>query len=121
LSIGYLYSWVYVTNNASILCPDPWRVPSSNDFCTLDKSLFGRSTCTNRATYEFSPYHTQWGGSNGGFASANGVVSAYDYVYYWSSSSYNGQYAYFLDYHGEHVYPQRYDSKAFGFRVRCVK
>jgi uncharacterized protein (TIGR02145 family) len=36
---GYMYNWLCMMNNASALCPDPWRLPSADDFCTLLRSI----------------------------------------------------------------------------------
>jgi hypothetical protein len=34
----YYYNWVYVTQNATVLCPYPWRVPTRSDLITLNNS-----------------------------------------------------------------------------------
>jgi uncharacterized protein (TIGR02145 family) len=123
-SYGYLYSWTYVQNNASTLCPSPWSVPTSADFCTLDKALFGTSTCASRSTATgYTTYNgSKWGGSFGGNVEGHGILqyqgSDGDY---WSRSSASGENAYHLYYHAKLVTPQHADHRGYGFQVRCVK
>jgi uncharacterized protein (TIGR02145 family) len=37
----YYYNWPYVDTNKSALCPDPWRVPTKDDFAALVETLGG--------------------------------------------------------------------------------
>jgi uncharacterized protein (TIGR02145 family) len=120
---GYLYSWVYVSNNASTLCDNGWRVPTSTDFCTLDKILNNNLACTdNRSGIYGSTYNSIWGGSYGGYVSSSNVLGGQGtYGEYWSSTAYSGDYAHDLEYTASHVRPVPYDPKGYGFQVRCVK
>jgi hypothetical protein len=34
----YYYNWTYVTQNATVLCPYPWRVPTESDLITLNSN-----------------------------------------------------------------------------------
>jgi uncharacterized protein (TIGR02145 family) len=125
-SYGYLYSWMYVNNNASTLCPSPWRVPMSDDFCTLDKTLFSTSTCAERsAPTDYATYNSSlWGGSFGGFCYDNGSPNSQGTIaYYWSSTevSSNSARAYHLMYYSGRIRPQADTQKNYGYLVRCVK
>jgi hypothetical protein len=42
----YYYNWSYVNQNAATLCPSPWRVPTMDDFSTLESNT-DYSTLTN--------------------------------------------------------------------------
>jgi uncharacterized protein (TIGR02145 family) len=119
-SYGQLFSWCMVKHYAAQLCPSPWRIPTSEDFCTLDKILTGRSSCGSSSTS--AVYIGAWGGTYGGlcYGSFYGQGS---YAYYWSSTEYDSSYAYCLRYTSSNVVnPQdRSYNKQYGFQVRCVK
>jgi uncharacterized protein (TIGR02145 family) len=119
---GYLYSWVYVANNASTLCPSPWRVPISTDFCTLEKILNNRSTCNNaRETNRGQPYFDVWGGELGAICDANGNKAWDGYGGYWSSTSFSSTTACGFWFYLPGVWPCEEDTKELGMAVRCVK
>jgi uncharacterized protein (TIGR02145 family) len=123
-SYGYLYSWMYVKNNASTLCPSPWHVPTSAEFCTLDKALSNTSTCNNRVTSSAqAPYYgSAWGGTKGGYCHSNGSLDSQGLRgYFWTATESSSSSAY-VGYIGtEHLYPQNTMSKNYGALVRCVK
>jgi uncharacterized protein (TIGR02145 family) len=122
-SYGYLYSWVYVANNASTLCPSPWRVPTSDDFCTLDKSLNNRTSCSNNRSGVYgSVYNTTWGGQYGGGCGGTGVLGYVGSMgHYWTSSADGTARAMALRYGVTLVTAQWSEVKENGFYVRCVK
>jgi uncharacterized protein (TIGR02145 family) len=124
-SYGYLYSWVYVTNNASTLCDKGWRVPTSTDFCNLDKNLFSTTTCSSRTpTTDYGLYiGSAWGGTLGGLCIEDGKLK-YQGIqsHYWSSTENAANAAGRLTYSAEYVYPQNYHTnKGLGQTIRCVK
>jgi uncharacterized protein (TIGR02145 family) len=124
-SYGYLYSWAYVVNKASTLCPSPWRVPTRDDFCTLDKGLFGTSTCVTRSTTtQYTTYTgSAWGGKLGGLIREyNGFEWVGESAFYWSrdASPEDGG-AYLLAFNKETVYPAASGYKNKGRQVRCVR
>jgi uncharacterized protein (TIGR02145 family) len=117
---------MYVKNNAGTLCPSPWRVPTAEDFCTLDKTLFGTSTCANRSsatgidTYSGS----LWGGTYGGACNSQGErYGQGTNAYYRSSTDYDSSDAYHLYYNvsSNLLFPLDTNRKAYGLQVRCVK
>jgi uncharacterized protein (TIGR02145 family) len=124
---GYLYNWKCVNERATILCPSPWRVPTSNDFCTLDKVLFGTSSCTGRSNAALSDitdkYVTAWGGVYGGFASSSSdIINPGSEADYWSSTGKDNISAYGMYFNtGGNVYPQSTSVSRAGYQVRCVK
>jgi uncharacterized protein (TIGR02145 family) len=122
-ALGYLYSWVYVTNNASTLCDNGWRVPTNTDYCNLDKSLIGTTTCDNRwYGNEYAIYDSSWGSYYGGMVnSKNELKNQASLAYYWTSSEYDSEQAYFMEYNASYTFPQSYNQKWYGFQVRCVK
>jgi hypothetical protein len=42
---GYLYNWKCVDEQATTLCPSPWSVPVSTDFCKLDQAYGYQVRC----------------------------------------------------------------------------
>jgi uncharacterized protein (TIGR02145 family) len=121
----YYYNWAYVNSRAALLCPSPWRAPTAEDFCTLDKSLSGASSCPSRtmsAQQVNATYVLAWGGSYGGYYNSSGTLRNQDtYAYYWSSRALDSSYAYGLEYVSSYVFPQGTYFKPYGFQVRCVK
>jgi hypothetical protein len=106
---GYYYNWPYVDANKEIMCPDPWRVPTSQEFVTLTSNV------THTDLIE------RWGYS--GYAQgSNNITDLSTVTYYWSSTV-NIVYAsmmYCLNYGSSYlsVYSRE---KYYGLQVRCVK
>jgi uncharacterized protein (TIGR02145 family) len=120
---GYLYSWVYVTNNASALCPDEWRVPTYDDFCTLDKTLRSSSSCGNSLYSVYgTTYANEWGASGTAMCVDNGSIyyNTSDF-YYWSSSDFGGGSGYALEVFYGYIRLAFGPYKYHGLAVRCVK
>jgi uncharacterized protein (TIGR02145 family) len=124
---GNFFTWCAIVRFASDLCPAPWRVPTAEDFCDLDKILSGHATCNSHVT---SPdemaeiYIGKWGGSLGGASGSWGTLYYQDVrAYYWSVSEYNEDYAFYLTYdvHGNVQSQSTNSTKAFGASLRCVK
>jgi hypothetical protein len=65
----YLYSWLYVKQNAATLCPSPWRVPTVDDF---------EIVVANPGN---------WGAVLGGYVSYNGSRRLVGYLGYYASCS----------------------------------
>jgi hypothetical protein len=104
----YYYNWPYVNQNASALCPSPWRVLSRSDFSTLVNN-------TNSSTLI-----SEWG--YGGYAYSTSVTNTGSEARYWSSTETDNSYAYGLYFKSSGaVDPQYNHSKYRGFQVRCVK
>jgi hypothetical protein len=103
----YYYNWPYVIQNATVLCPSPWHVPTQSDFNTFKSNTTG------------SALGSEWG--YGGFASGSSM-SYPTYGYYCSSTEYshNTSYAYRLEYSGVNLVVT-FDLKPNGYQVRCVK
>jgi uncharacterized protein (TIGR02145 family) len=123
-SYGYLYSWVYVKNNASTLCPEPWHVPTAADFCTLDKNLNNSASCDQGRSGVYGGAYTGtiWGGQYVGYCEGNGTLKMQgSTANYWSATGVDDYNAITLYYDKDLVYPQNVRSKNYGFPVRCVK
>jgi uncharacterized protein (TIGR02145 family) len=120
---GQLFSWCMVKQYAAQLCPSPWRAPTSEDFCTLDKILTGRSSCGTSYNNFGLIYIGEWGGVYGGQCYNSGsLVYQGSYANYWSSTEYDTNNAYYLYYNSSSsVYPQSSGIKYSGHTVRCVK
>jgi hypothetical protein len=98
-----------VDANKTTLCPDPWHVPTSDDFAALVDN-------TDAAMLE-----STWG--YGGYAYGSYIYDGSTYAYYWSSTEYSsGSYdAYGLGYGSSYLGAGYYTPKHLGFQVRCVK
>ena len=85
---GDLFSRCAVVFFADILCPSPWRVPTKQDFMTLDVALGGTGD------YRKSPavaqqvsnwYINSWGGEYGGSCRGDGKLDGgASAAYYWT-------------------------------------
>jgi uncharacterized protein (TIGR02145 family) len=123
---GYLYNWRCVNEYGAQLCPSPWRVPSRNDFQTLDGILGGNgSTHTETPEWVTDNYVTRWGGVYGGSSFLNSIDKPGTTAWYWSSSltSSGGTliaHILFFDSTGR-VYSDSYGNQIYGNQVRCVK
>jgi uncharacterized protein (TIGR02145 family) len=120
---NYLYSWDYVNQNAEALCPAPWRVPTSDDYCTLDMALNNYGSCeNNRPGVLGDTYNAEWGGIYGGHCTNDGTLGYHGAgAYYWSSSEYGLTGGYALVYASSLVYPQIATNRYTGLNVRCVR
>jgi hypothetical protein len=94
-----------VNQNAAQLCPDPWRVPTKDDF----EALVAATNATHLAA--------AWG--YGGRAFGSGIVHT-DFAYYWSSTENDTNSAYNM-YNTSGGLPVDYTNKYLGMQVRCVK
>jgi uncharacterized protein (TIGR02145 family) len=124
---GDLFTWCAVARFADSLCPPPWRVPTTKDFCELDKILFKRRSCN---THVVTPerlketYIDIWGGALSG---ATGAASALYFenikAYYWSISEFERSYAFHLNYdvYGNVQSQCVMNTKSLGFSLRCVR
>jgi uncharacterized protein (TIGR02145 family) len=124
---GSFFSWCAVARFGSTLCPAPWRVPTADDFCNLNKILFETTACVTHTTTPEKITETlikTWGADfSGGYGSRGSLFHLGSKVYYWSQTEYSSQHAYYLDFdiHGK-VQPQNnINSKALGFLLRCVR
>jgi uncharacterized protein (TIGR02145 family) len=124
---GIFFSWCAVAMYGSTLCPSPWRVPTREDFCNLDKILNDSKTChryTKTLEQITETYINTWGGIFSGATSGSGSFHFIDVkAYYWSQTEFDEGYAYYLtfDIHGN-VVPQNIESvKSLGFLLRCVR
>ena len=124
---GDLFTWCAVAHFASELCPAPWRVPTAEDFCNLNKILFDQSSCRTHTVEPkdvIETYIERWGGAFGGSTASRGTLFFQEVKgYYWSISEYDENYAFYLDYdvHGK-IQPQcTASAKAVGLSLRCIR
>jgi uncharacterized protein (TIGR02145 family) len=108
----YYYSWLYVDENAKLLCPDPWRVPTKSDFEVLKDNIT-----------DIDDLYDAWG--YGGYMFS--TIKYYDpmrdvstHAYYWSSTKSRDDTAYSFRY-GYDGLSVDHASPIFGLQVRCVR
>ena len=113
--------WNDITDAAgkSLFDPSPkgWRLPSKKEYSNFSFRTFTWNSSNKGRTYEGN-----WFPAAGCRYSSNGsmfVVGSNGYS--WSSSPYNGNYGYCLNFNSGYVTPSFYDSRACGFGVRCVQ
>jgi uncharacterized protein (TIGR02145 family) len=122
--LWFYYNGPFVSQNAATLCPEPWRVPTKEDFIALDIALGG--TGENRTGVESewvtSKYIDSWGGRFGGFIFSSMPFGLGEAGMYWSSS-FDATKVYGLSFTavGNVVNPQILDTGSFGLQIRCVK
>ena len=112
-SLYYYYSWPYVSNNASQLCPNPWRVPT-------DQEIFRLSFFFNGRVNEFI---LLWGLP--GAADGTSMVNVGTAGYLWAEGVVNkcnetGSYGYEVKPGYGSIKNGCYHAY-YGFQVRCVR
>ena len=142
---GYLYNWQAALQSPNAyykvsfqpaeptqgVCPAGWHLPSSIEFCNLDKAVYNKASCSSY-TFDnnfYQPYSTanpngHFNGLYSGIVEPLGSSSIQNtYADYWSSTQYNIILAYYLGVNSNgRVGPQNYnDRKYLGFSVRCLK
>jgi hypothetical protein len=107
---SYLYSWQYVHDHASTLCPAPWRVPTREDFMAVVDVLGSNFTTS------------QYGWSLGGYCGIAGTIYSNDSRgYYWSSTEYSATVGYDANFSSHDMTPQASMGKINGMSLRCVR
>lgn len=128
---GALYNWYSV--NAGNLCPSGWHVPTDTEWSTLSTFLGGQSDAggklketglahwatpnagaTNESSFTGLPGGYRFGDGNYYLMSIEG--------FFWTSTEYDvdkGIY-YYLDFNNTNLIGF-WDSKKYGFSVRCIK
>ncbi len=141
LTYGKLYNW-YTTVDSRGLCPTGWHVPTDCEWMYLEGSLglsiTDQETVGWRGTNEGGAMKatTNWASPNtgatnssgftglpGGYRNLNGSYNNFGNVgYWWSSSEYNSNYAWYrlLNYYNSNVYRSN-SNKQLGFSVRCLR
>jgi len=129
---GDLISWEAVNLFGDVLCPAPWRVPTADDFCDLNRILFDKIRCHSHAVAPervTERFVDLFGGVFAGVCTNSGVRTAARMfyhetkAYYWSQTEYDYDYAFYLDIdvHGNIQPRSLANTKAFGYSVRCVR
>lgn len=135
IKYGKLYNWYAV--NSENLCPLGWHIPSDDEWQTLTTYLGGERLAGGKMKAKIL-----WEQPNGGATNSSGFsgiptgmrtfdgkfypLGAYYPVgnqgYFWSSTSYNNNFAYYrrLNYWDENCFREKKDKKE-GYCVRCLK
>jgi hypothetical protein len=104
------FTWYHLPAIKAVL-PEGWRLPTKQDFDAL-VNLFNNN-CKNFAR--------AWALLPENYNLKSLALNPF-YADYWSSTQYSTGRAYYLSlYTSGAVYPQNYNSKVYGFRVRCVR
>jgi uncharacterized protein (TIGR02145 family) len=122
---GYLYSGLYVRYNASVLCPDPWRVPTKEDFEKLIELVRPVTLCKEWDSELNDPPAVPFafpGMEYAGICNNSFIGGQGEAMRYWSQSYWLDVSAYCLHYHTEErcvKFLEEYND--VGSAVRCVK
>jgi hypothetical protein len=104
----FYYNWYYVNQNAAVLCPSPWRVPTQSDFNTL-KDNTTNATLINTWGYGGLYFDTSYDSdSMAGYWSAT-----------WNSNDPISN-AWYLNY-AHNAFVVTFYPLPMGMQVRCVK
>ncbi len=131
--VGNYYSYVAATNGtgtsassdganaSSSICPSGWKLPTSKvttkgSFGGLTSAYGINSDATGATALRNSPMYF----IPGGLVNSGNLLSAGSYGYYWSSTAYNSDGAYYLYFNSGGVYPSDYNNRYFGLSVRCL-
>ena len=129
---GDLFSWCAVMAHSAVLCPYPFRVPTTQDFANLHQNLGltlpaqGDFIVHGNAGHYMPTTGTttapQIGGTWGGtrFTGRAEDIST-PWSNYWSSTEVSATHARYLFFHATYVRPESSISKASGFALRCVR
>ena len=93
------------------ICPKGWRLPTSSEATALrDKYNYGSSLNASPFTGVYSAYYYDGAFIGGG-----------TYGFYWTSTSYDGSFAYYLFYSSSYSNVANDGNKSNGNAIRCVK
>jgi uncharacterized protein (TIGR02145 family) len=126
---GHHFSWCMVFRFDTVLCPAPWRVPTSAEFVTLHANL--GSPTDPAGTYMAATSDTVnrggiWGGAR--FTATTDANPAETNSYYWSSTPVTTAQARGLHYRGEPfsqtdltlIYAPHSTAKQASLALRCI-
>jgi len=125
---GNLFSWCAVVRFQNELCPAPWRVPTTEDFKTLNTTLGGEDVSVafgyNNERVR-NNYLNIWGADYGGWCTNEGELRSQGFhAVYWSQSRQTpgGPFSLFIHSNGN-IIPQNLlnFSKFLGLTLRCVQ
>jgi uncharacterized protein (TIGR02145 family) len=106
----YYYNWAYVDANKATMCPDPWRVPTREEF----------NNFVSNTTYSMVTDAWGYGGGVVRDGNASGVSSAFGYWSATKQSDYNSDYAWNVRFEDGHQILE-YIRRSIGLQVRCVQ
>jgi uncharacterized protein (TIGR02145 family) len=131
---GYLYSWYAATNGTGTyplssgeasgsICPANFRLPTGGDtgeFAYLNAYMAGVTPPSTSDSY-YANWHPagSWQGVFSGYW-LNGLNYQSSNGYFWSSTVNSSSYPYRMVFYPSSVSPASYNSKSYGFAVRCV-
>ena len=132
MGCGY-YMECSPTNPVRGVCPEGWHLPDATEWYALIDAVGGWATAgiMLKSTEGWNDYYGSGNGSdNFGFSALPAGLRNYDWyfnhegynAYFWSSTEYDSDNAYFMYLHcgNDYAYLSNYD-KIYGFSVRCLK
>jgi uncharacterized protein (TIGR02145 family) len=128
---GDFFSWEAVNTQRSILCPEPWRTPTAQDFIDLDIALGGDGVNNEMLSGRIQRYLAEWGGEFGGYCwvdptSGTNILTVQEqtqYACYWTGESVSKSNAAGLFFGTPRGYlsPAGNAEKTNGYTLRCIK
>ena len=116
------------------ICPEGWHLPDTTEWNTLFSAVGGSFTAGTalKSTSGWNEYEGESGNGTDSFG-FSALPAGYRYnggdydnegydAYFWSSTEYNSNYAYYMLLYYNYDYAALYDgNKNYGFSVRCLK
>ena len=129
---GKLYNWYAVADQRNV-CPTGWHVPSDAEWTTLTTFLGGELVAGGKMKSTGTQYWTSPNSDADNFSGFSGLPGGLRYFagalddigyngYWWSSSQFNGNSAWYRGlYYGLSTVGRTNFNKLSGFSVRCLK
>lgn len=122
---GDLFSWAAVDTYADVICPDGWRVPTTDEYITLAYAFGAQGAGMEMDATMMEKFFDAdiWNAELGGQCKATGELEQQGVLgIYWTSSEIQSDKAYNSYFMTTMLlYPQFVADKATGSVVRCVK
>ncbi len=122
---GDLLSWAAVDTYADVICPDDWRVPTTEEYITLAYAFGAQGAGMEMDATMLGKFFDAdvWNAELAGQCKATGELEQQGVLgIYWTSSEADSGNAYnFYFMMNMLLYPQYFAEKAIGSPVRCVK
>jgi len=121
---GNIFTWCLAAFYGAQLCPYPWRMPDSEDFCILARFVSNSASCSPPAGQTwYEQLESLWSPSYPGVVSSGSFVAVNDFTGYWCVNATATGVGYYtqLSKSNKGMYNERtVNTSTSGMQVRCV-